>query len=352
MQLSPEMEARFAENRLKKFKIEHDLKNGFWAFLILGVIIFGSALFAGASSAMTDNKRGPMIFYTAFASGLFQILLGIGTIIAGTLNYRKIRIAGLIYLGIAVILLINRFMHIGESLAIFNIIFLLIAIGLSVWIQTVFNKEDLLKEEPGYPLFSPEASFAAKYEAPLHVRMAKASDHMETIGAPPAPAEAAAPAIPAVPESVLGNVPEVRLPNEVRLPSASDFGLSAELGSGSSTPSTASARAASPGSTHSPLARCSSGASDPNGLVTFSMKRVISSPIRSFASVSSESGYCSITLGLISVTNSIAIVVKIATLRPSAAERKSANATTTASIATSSSQAKSTLTAKPDVPDV
>ncbi len=236
MQLSPEMEARFAENRLKKFKIEHDLKNGFWAFLILGVIIFGSALFAGASSAMTDNKRGPMIFYTAFASGLFQILLGIGTIIAGTLNYRKIRIAGLIYLGIAVILLINRFMHIGESLAIFNIIFLLIAIGLSVWIQTVFNKEDLLKEEPGYPLFSPEASFAAKYEAPLHVRMAKASDHMETIGAPPAPAEAAAPAIPAVPAPAFGNVPEVRLPNEVRLPSASDFGLSAELGSGSSTP--------------------------------------------------------------------------------------------------------------------
>lgn len=228
MRMSPEMEAQYEYNRLKKAANDTNRRRCFWATLILGMIIFASCFLAGAMSAKNDNMRGSMIFYAAFTAGVFQILLGLATMLIGWLNYREIRIPSLIYIAACLLFTIYFAMHLHESFAVVNILFLLAGIGLSGWSQVIFHTEDALKEQPGYPLFSPEASQPARYELPKDViaAKAKASQHMDTIGAPSVPSvlepEAAAPAEPH----------GVRLPNEVRLPEvqASAFGLEADLG--------------------------------------------------------------------------------------------------------------------------
>ena len=235
MKLSPEMEAQFAENRMKKMNNQRNRTRCFWGFVILGVVLFGSAFLAGSLSTLHDGMSGPYIFYAAMAAAAFQILLAIGTVVAGVLNYREVRLPGLIYMLICIALLIYTFLNMGQNFAVPNIVFLLAGIGLSIWAQSIFNTEELLKLETGYPLFSPEASFSAEYELPADVvaAKAKASDRMETIGGVPEPVQNPAPVPqPAAPAIPAGK--EIRMPAEIRLPEikASDFGLEAQLGSG------------------------------------------------------------------------------------------------------------------------
>ncbi len=235
MRLSPEAEAQLAQNRLKKLKNDADNKKCFWAFVALGCIIFGTSFFAGARSTMLDGAHGSGIFYTAMAAGFFQILLGIGMVIIGFVNYRRSPVAGTCCIGICLILLIYYCLHTQSSISYINIILLLAALALCTWSQIITHREEALKTEEGYPLFSPEASYAGEYELPADVRLRKqaASRAMGTVGPP------AAPPLPAAPEqetaaaaaSLFGGK-DVRLPQEVRLPEVkpSDFGLEAELG--------------------------------------------------------------------------------------------------------------------------
>ena len=231
MRMSPEMEAQYERNRLKKAENDENRRRCFWIMLILGMVIFATSFLAGAMSAKNDSLHGSTIFYVAFTAGVFQILLGLTTMLIGWLNYREIRIPSLIYIAVCVLLTIYFLLHLHESFSAVNIIFLLAGIGLSAWSQVIFHTEDALKEEPGYPLFSPEASQPARYELPKDViaAKAKASQHMDTIGGPAAPSAAPMPSA-AAPADPLG----VRLPDEVRLPEvhASAFGLEADLGSG------------------------------------------------------------------------------------------------------------------------
>ena len=231
MAMSREMEARFESNRLKKAENDTNRKRCFWALFILGAIIFGTSFMAGAASAMKDQMHGSAIFYVAFTSGVFQILLGLATALVGWLNYREVRIPGILYIILCLLLALYFGLHLSQSFAAFNIFFLLSGIGLNIWAQVIFHTEDALKDEPGYPLFSPEASQPARYELPKDViaARAKASQNMDTIGGPPVPSasEMPVPEAPAQPDPYA-----IRFPEEVRLPEvdASAFGLDAALG--------------------------------------------------------------------------------------------------------------------------
>ncbi len=221
MKLSPEAEAKMEANRLKKLQNDADNKKCFWAFVALGCIIFGTSFFAGARSTMLDGAQGTGIFYTAMAAGFFQILFGIGTVVIGFVNYRRSPVAGTCCIGVCLILLLYYLLHLEQNIAGINIVLVLAALALCAWAQVITHREEALKTEEGYPLFSPEASYAGKYELPPDVRLRQqaASQAMGTVGPP------AAPPLPASPEqetaaaaaSLFGGK-EVRLPNEVRVP--------------------------------------------------------------------------------------------------------------------------------------
>ena len=235
MKLSPEAEEKLAENRLKKLKNDADNKKCFWAFVALGCIIFGTSFFAGARSTMLDGAHGSGIFYTAMAAGFFQILLGIGMVIIGFINYRRSPVAGTCCIGVCLFMLLYYLLHLEQNIAGINIVLIFAALALCAWAQIITHREEALKTEEGYPLFSPEASYAGEYELPADVRLRQqsASRAMGTVGPP------AAPPLPASPEqetaaaaaSLFGGK-DVRLPQEVRLPEVqtADFGLEAELG--------------------------------------------------------------------------------------------------------------------------
>lgn len=236
MKLSREAEAQLAENRLKKLKNDADNKKCFWAFVILGCIIFATSFFAGARSTLLDGASGAGIFYTAMGAGLSQILIGIGAVIMGFINYRRSFTGSLCCIGVCILLLIYNALHLHtSSLAAIDIVLILVLAALCGWALMLACREDALKQEYGYPLFSPEASFAGEYELPLNVKIAKqrASDQMGTVGLSPVPAPPAAPEQEtAEAAAVLFGGKDVRLPEEVRLPEvrAADFGLESELG--------------------------------------------------------------------------------------------------------------------------
>lgn len=233
MKLSREAEERMAENRLKKLKNDADNKKCFWSFVILGCIIFATSFFAGARSTMMDGAAGTGIFYAAMEAGVLQILLGIGVIVIGFVNYRRSPAGGMCCIGICLFLLIFYFLHLQMNIATINIILLLGVLALCAWAQVIMHREEALKTEEGYPLFSPEASYAGEYELPPDVRLRQqaASRAMGTVGPP------AAPPVPAAPEqeteaaaAFLFSGKDVRLPDEVRIPDVKLRGFGTEYG--------------------------------------------------------------------------------------------------------------------------
>lgn len=224
MSLSPEMQARYEANRLQMFKVTQNFHRYFWASLILGAIVFSTAFFAGALSTMDDSQQGAEKFYFAMSAGVFQILLGLANIILGALTAMKKRIPSFILIGLNLIGLIAIALNLNGTFAAANLLFLVAGLGLNIWVQLLFNADDLLREEPGYPLFSETASQPAKYEAPLHVLAAKRSGEMEAL---PVSQPEPAPAVQLAKQeaSPFASVPEVILPPPVNLSKVTESSL-------------------------------------------------------------------------------------------------------------------------------
>ncbi|MBR4201109.1 MAG: hypothetical protein IKQ91_07515 [Oscillospiraceae bacterium] len=184
MALSQYMQAKYEENRLRMNKLNGNFSKYMWFMIILGAIIFLSAFIAGIMSTMAERDKGVGLFYYAMSAGILQILLSAATILLGWITAAKKRIASFILLGIYLIAMIAILVQKNGTFAAANIIFLLTGIGLNIWAQMLFNEDNLLKGEPGYPLFSPEAAERAHYEVPLNVRIrqAEAGKAMATIG--------------------------------------------------------------------------------------------------------------------------------------------------------------------------
>ncbi len=237
MDISPVIEAKYEENRLRMAKVNKDLRTYMWLGIILGAIIFSTAFFVAASSTKNANQEGPWIFYYAMSTGAFQILLGIGTIALSWLTAMKYRSTSLILLCINFLGLVMIFMNKNGSFSSANFIFLLLGLALNFWIQHAFNEHDELKTQIGYPLFSTQADYRAHYEVPKDVlaRRAQASTHMAEISRTNAQPEAEAIPQPssAFDSDLLSDPKPVRLPPEVKLSAVSEdlLGISEMTGS-------------------------------------------------------------------------------------------------------------------------
>ena len=230
MAVSPEMQARFEANRMKKLELERRMRIFFWLMIGLAAVMFCSSLFAGAVSTRRPDQSGPETFYNAISAGFLQVLLAIITIATAFFTSMKHRVPGIVYIGVCALCLILILTSLNGSLAAANVLLLIVGAGLSVWGQMLCAQDYDLQQEPGYPLFSIEAFMPAKYEAPLNViaAKAKASSAMDTVGGQrpepvqPAPAQQfAQPAsIPQQTPDFFHNLPagsDVRMPNEIRL---------------------------------------------------------------------------------------------------------------------------------------
>ncbi len=192
MSISPEVAAQYENNRLKMHAVNKGFRIYLWCSIALGAMIFSTAFMAGAFSTVQGNAEGPGIFYNAMSAGTFQILLGLITIVLGWLTASKMRVPSLILLGIDVFGLLMILLRKNGTFTGANLLFLIAGIALNVWAQMLCNRNDDLKTQPGYPLFSAEADTRAHYELPADVRarQQQASAHMSGISAPqPAPAQ-------------------------------------------------------------------------------------------------------------------------------------------------------------------
>ena len=235
MAMSPEMQARFESNRLKKLELERRMKLFFWLMIGLAAIMFCSSMMAGAISTRRPGQAGPETFYNAISAGFMQVLLAIATIVTAFFTAMKHRVTGIVYIGLCAVGILLILTGLNGTLAAANVLLLLVGAGLSVWGQLLCAQDFDLQQEPGYPLFSIEAFTPAKYEAPLNVIAARASasSAMDTVGAKqPAPVrlpeqqpvqappfQQPAPA-PQQETAFFHNLPSgnaVRMPNEVRV---------------------------------------------------------------------------------------------------------------------------------------
>ena len=224
MALTPEMQARYEANRLKMFQLKRNFRIYLWAHIILGAAVFGTAFFAGAMSTLDETQHGAEKFYFAMSAGVFQILLGLANIVFGSLASMKKRVLTFVLLGINLIGILMIMLQKNGTFVAANMLFLVAGLALNIWIQLSFNTDDLLQEEPGYPLFSETASQPAHYEVPLNVRAARPSGEMEGLSAAPE-IPAAQPAAPVPEASPFASVPEVKLPPQVKLTKVSEESL-------------------------------------------------------------------------------------------------------------------------------
>ena len=243
MAVSPEMQARFEANRMKKLDLERHMRVFFWLMIGLAAVMFFSTIFAGAVSTRRPDQSGPETFYNAISAGFLQVLLAIVTIVTAFFTSMKYRVPGIIYIGVCGVSLFLILASLNGALAAGNVLLLIAGAGLSIWGQMLCAQDYDLQQEPGYPLFSIEAFTPAKYEAPLNViaARARASSTMDTVGGQqPEPVQQSAPAVSAqqfaqpapIPQPTpdfFHNLPagsDVRMPNEIRLSGGKEGALS------------------------------------------------------------------------------------------------------------------------------
>lgn len=201
MAISQQEREQFEQNRLQMSLLEKRFRLYLWCSLGLGASVFLSAFMAGALSTLERDQHSAGIFYNAMSAGVFQILLGLVTIVCGWITSGKKRAPSLILLGIYLISCIMIFLQKNGTFSAANLVFLIIGIALNIWVQSLLNQHDQLKEQPGYPHFNPEASKPAEYELPLDIRVRRqqAAKAMDTLGTPAVSAPLTKPVAPAAP---------------------------------------------------------------------------------------------------------------------------------------------------------
>lgn len=177
---------QYERNRTRKYEVNKKMRLYFWANIMLAAGLFAFSIFAGAFQSRRDMLEGPEKFYFAMASGFFQIFAAVVTVVLGFIASAGKRLPTLILAALNLIFIILTVMLQNGVLVYSNIFFLLLGLGLNLWVQTVFSEDDDLREQPGYPLFSIDADFRAEYEAPIYVTQRRSSQDMDTVGTPAA----------------------------------------------------------------------------------------------------------------------------------------------------------------------
>ncbi len=236
MRITPQMEAQFEQNRLRMSKVNAGLRKYLGFSIALGALIFAAAFFAGAMSVRDGDAGGAGIFYLAMSAGVFQILLGIITIILSGIAYMKKRLPCVVLLLLFLIALALIFTRPEQGFRVGNVLFILPGIALNIYALFLLSEDKDLQEQTGYPHFDPKAAFPAEYEesADVLARRAASSSHMDLLGTPAQPfpptdlervtAGSEVPFAPAyVPQEraedgapkALGPTPSIRLPQSV-----------------------------------------------------------------------------------------------------------------------------------------
>ena len=236
MRITPQMEEQFEQNRLRMGKVNSGLRKYLGFSIALGALIFGAAFFAGAMSVRDGGAGGAGIFYLAMSAGVFQILLGITTIILSGMAYMKKRMPCVILLLLFLIALALIFLRPEQGFRVGNVLFIIPGIALNIYALFLLSEDKDLQEQTGYPHFDPKAAFPAEYEesADVLARRAASSSHMDLLGTPAQPfpptdlervtAGSEVPFAPAyVPQErtedgapkALGPTPSIRLPQSV-----------------------------------------------------------------------------------------------------------------------------------------
>ena len=192
MKITPEIEAEYTELRMKKNKIDANIRRICAAHIAMAVFLFVSSMFATAATSTSAAHSGPAKWFYGITAGFWMIIIAVATILLSVVAAAKHRLPSyaliLMYAGIIVWKLTGH--ELAGSLMLPAVA--LVGIGLNIWDQILFSQDEALKEHPGYPLFNPRASFPAEYEPSPVVAAHKSSDHMDSIGGPqaaqPAPA--------------------------------------------------------------------------------------------------------------------------------------------------------------------
>ncbi|MBR3267404.1 MAG: hypothetical protein IKI58_01545 [Oscillospiraceae bacterium] len=217
MQMSPELQKMYEENRCKMLELNRKFRMLFWFSVILSALWFCTSALVGIKSTMDETYKGPFKFYAAIGTGTAQILYAILSFILGYLSSERKRVPSLIALGIYIVSLVLVMGKMSLTLAGTSIGMLTLGIGLHIWAQTLFIKDNELKEMPGYPLFSVEADTPAEFEASkvVKARAKNAGGEMETIGGPAASSSLRKPSLPEQLEQVqLSDLYKDRVPGQ------------------------------------------------------------------------------------------------------------------------------------------
>jgi len=227
LKLSPAMEEQYEENRLKMAEVNKRFRFYMWAQLVISILFFVFAMFAGASSTQNEDVHGPAKFYYAMDAGLIQILLAVASLVVGFLAAMRKRLASFVLLALYLFMLIYTLVGSHVQGVLGNCILFVGGLALNGWMQGVFGDLHELSEKPGFPHFSVLNEERGSYEAPIYVTHRQTADHMDTVGgsqtaaAPAAKKQSAMPhAGNAVSEDMFAEmtVPERRASAEAALP--------------------------------------------------------------------------------------------------------------------------------------
>lgn len=186
MKMSGAMQEQYENCRMRMVNVNKNFKRYMWFQLVIGVLFFVFTMYAGASSTLHEDVKGPAKFYYAMDAGIIQVLLAMASLLFGFMTAMKKRISSYLLLVLYLFMLIYTLTGTHIQLQLGNAALFICGLALNTWIQLVFSEHEMLKGQPGYPHFSVHMEESKEYEAPLYVTHRKQPEHMETVGAAPA----------------------------------------------------------------------------------------------------------------------------------------------------------------------
>ncbi len=183
MALSEEQKQQYQECRLQKMQADKNYERIFWGHVVLTAVFVIMALVAGVLTSKSGEHHGATIWYYSFESSMLEMLCAVVTIVLALFAGSKRRIPGLLLLAFFVLVFILAVLPKPATFVRANVVPAGLGIALNIWQQMQCAKLDWLKTQPGYPLFSEEASQPAHFESMYHVKGAQPSDSdMDSLG--------------------------------------------------------------------------------------------------------------------------------------------------------------------------